>query len=140
MMHRLEPDALRDARPLASGRAASTHCSSGEPYRANRAHLADLLIAELTRSPAGIGDLVAEALARLRLAPAVTLHLHPDDRALLPPPARLCEAHGMHGALAIVEDPSLTRGGCLLQSADGTLDARVETRVELLLAAAEASA
>lgn len=140
MMWRLAPDALRDVRALdVPGAPASARVTS-DPYRADRAHLAALLIEALSRTPACIADIVAQALPRFREAREIKLHLHPADRALLPAPALLREAHALRGSLVLVDDATLTRGGCLLQAAEGALDARVETRVDQLLTTAEACA
>lgn len=138
MMRRLAPESLRDVR-----RFGTPQPSQGDPsdlYRAQRAHLTRLLLAELARAPAGIVDTVAEALARVRDARETRLRVHPEDRILLPTADQLCARHGLRGVLTLLEDATLTRGGCVLQSTDGTLDARVETRVGRLLAAAEAFA
>jgi flagellar assembly protein FliH len=56
---------------------------------------------------------------------ASTLRLHPDDLALLQPAmGEALEAMKVH----LVADDLLTRGGCLVESASGAVDARVEKR------------
>jgi flagellar assembly protein FliH len=78
-----------------------------------------------------LGD-VSEALA----VAAFTVHLHPRDLDLLREAPQLASwldgsAPGA-GAPRWVADPEVPRGGCLITSADGTLDARLESQLEAL--------
>jgi len=60
----------------------------------------------------------------------LTIHLHPDDHALVAqslmldgdPPPRM------------VDDPSITRGGCRVKAVDSIVDATVETRLASIAA------
>lgn len=95
-------------------------------YRADAARLRALLISELSRSFAALaGPLIARSGAG-----PITLRAHPNDLAELP-------ALPGDAPLTRLADPSLTRGGCVVESAAGMLDATVEARVARLLAAAE---
>jgi flagellar assembly protein FliH len=60
----------------------------------------------------------------------VRIHLHPDDLALVR--AHLADAleHGHH---RLIEDDSMTRGGCRLDGAGSEIDATVETRWRRIL-------
>ena len=81
---------------------------------------------ELAARPAAVARVAEEALDALLLsARHITLRLHPDDRALV--------AEGAADALAsrggrLVADPSIARGGCLVESDIGMVDASIETR------------
>lgn len=92
-----------------------------------------LLGGELQLAPERIGALVDDALGRVRGATTVELRLHPDD-------ARAWEA-ARRGPDAgtptptVVPDPTIERGGCLVRSNLGEVDARVATRADRLLAA-----
>jgi hypothetical protein len=105
--------------------------AAGDAVRRSSRRIADVatlraqLLAELTRD---FTELARGLLARMGDADDVALRAHPDDLA------RLAD---LDPRIARIADPALSRGGCLLQSASGELDATVETRVALLLAGAE---
>ncbi|HET8938209.1 MAG TPA: FliH/SctL family protein [Polyangiales bacterium] len=98
-----------------------------------------LLGSALTVEPEKIAALLRPHLARMRRAQRVVLRLHPDDATWLEqnPTAlmELREQHTLASSLELRPDPSITRGGCVVESNIGELDARVETRLTLLAAA-----
>jgi len=103
--------------------------------RAFEAHVVDaaLLLAEaiLDRELAVAADPGRDALVRaLAVAPAgiasATVRLHPDDAARLGPVEDL--APGVE--LAVVADPAVEPGGCLLQCGDTAVDASVRAALE----------
>ncbi len=62
------------------------------------------------------------ALARLHTRTMASVHLHPDDHAYLSAhPERLG-----NGSIEIIEDRSVTRGGCLVRTEMGDLNATIE--------------
>lgn len=83
---------------------------------------------ELQVHPQLIAQVAAESVdALLDSARHLVLRLHPDDVALV--------ADGAADALAargtrLVADPAIERGGCLLESDSGRVDARISTRWE----------
>ena len=80
--------------------------------------------------------LAARALAAARHRRRVTLRLHPDDAPGLRGEAgRLGALLARAPALSIQEDPAVGRGGLLVETEAGTLDARLETRLEAVEAA-----
>ena len=83
---------------------------------------------ELATRPELIVQAVRQAVAAL---PAATrelrVRLHPDDLALM----RELEAAETHWQL--VADPALKRGDCLLESERSRLDARLETRLAVMI-------
>jgi len=81
----------------------------------------------------GVTAVVQDALARvLQPAAQATLTLNPADAALVQ--ARLGETL-VAGGWRIVEDHTITRGGCKLQTLASELDATVETRWRRITAA-----
>lgn len=116
---------------------AAPHTASAESVQ--RA-LCALLDEELALKPGHIRSVVERELLRLRRARAIRLHVHPLDAGQLEPSAAYCERLELRGTLDVVEDASLSRGGCLLTSNLGQTDARLETRLaaalELLAAGA----
>ncbi len=86
---------------------------------------------ELKADPGQVTALIREAVGRLPAARAeVRVHLHPEDAAAIA--ERLAQAGGER-AWTVVEDPTLTRGGCLVRSENSQIDARVESRVNAIV-------
>lgn len=97
------------------------------------AALRALLQEELALKPEHICAVVDRELLRLQRARTVTLHVHPLDARLLAPCASYVEGLSLRGVLCVVEDESVTRGGCILHSNLGDVDASVETRLAAAL-------
>lgn len=90
-------------------------------------HLARQIVrTELATEPARIAVVAHEALDTLLLsAQHITLRVHPDDHALVAQGA--AEVLAARGA-RLLSDVSMTRGGCLVESDIGVIDASIETR------------
>lgn len=87
---------------------------------------------ELRFEPTQIIALVRESLAQLPLAAReVRVHLHPQDAATVR--EHLAGGTGER-VWTLVEDPTLTRGGCLVQSDSSRVDARLESRIAAIAA------
>jgi flagellar assembly protein FliH len=94
---------------------------------------AELLGTALTADPTHILTLLAPHLARIRRAAVISLKVHPQDAAWLERHAdALRERAGLSGRLELQADPSIARGGCFIESSQGEVDARVETRLDEL--------
>ncbi|MCY1243941.1 Flagellar assembly protein FliH [compost metagenome] len=78
-------------------------------------------------TPEGIRAQVAHAREGLQGRPLVAVHLHPDDLAML-----RAASGSEDSALQWVADPAVAVGGCILQSPQGGLDARLETQLRTL--------
>lgn len=87
-----------------------------------------LLHAELELDPARIRHIVHDVLQRARRARHVTVRAHPDDIDALRASAR--ETRGP--AMELEADARIERGGCVVATEAGELDARVEVRVAAL--------
>jgi type III secretion system HrpE/YscL family protein len=118
---------------LERARSAALDALSEHAQRAARLAAEHVIAAELALVPERIAAIVEEQLTRVRRARRAVLHVHPDDvpalRAWLD--ARV-GAHQAVAAIEIVGDAALARGGCVVVSDIGTIDARVETRLERL--------
>jgi len=81
---------------------------------------------ELVQRPETVVHVAQEALDTLLLsARHVTLRVHPDDQPLVADgAAEVLEARGAR----LVADASIERGGCIVESSIGVVDASVETR------------
>ncbi|MCX8049936.1 MAG: flagellar assembly protein FliH [Methylohalobius sp.] len=93
-----------------------------------------LIRRELKTDPGQIVAVVREALALLPVARRhVTLVLHPKDAELVRGALDLGQSKV---AWKIVEDPTLTRGGCRVETETSRIDATVENRLSAVIAAA----
>lgn len=89
---------------------------------------------ELRVEPTQVIAILRESLALLpATAREVRVHLHPEDAATvrehLTPPAG-------GRAWTLVEDPTLSRGGCIVHSDASRIDARLESRIAAIAASA----
>lgn len=88
-----------------------------------------VLHAALEDAPARVVPAVREELTRIRRAKQIEVRVHPTDAATLEAALARGESLGS-GALRITADAAITRGGCVLTSELGTLDARLEVQLE----------
>jgi type III secretion system HrpE/YscL family protein len=93
---------------------------------------------ELAQRPELARTIAGQLLSRVQRARSVTLRAHPDDCAVLAAELdALRERAGTSGSLRLHPDPSITRGGCIVHSDVGSLDARVETQLSAIARALE---
>jgi len=93
------------------------------------------IMGQLALTPAGVRTLLAQSLAQLHGATALGVRLHAQDLAALradPEAAQLLASLG--GAVRWQPDNSVRLGGCVLDGASGSLDARLETQLQALRA------
>ena len=90
-------------------------------------HLARAIVrAELVAQPELVAAVAQEAVDTLLLsARHITLRVHPDDHAFVATGA--ADVLAARGA-RLLADASMTRGGCLVESDIGVIDASIETR------------
>lgn len=95
---------------------------------------AERLVGEaLALAPERIASIVGDELARARRAREVTVRVHPDDAPHVESLRALITARaGRPGTFSVRADPAVTRGGCLVETDLGTIDARLETKIEAL--------
>ena len=141
----LRADAEREGRAVAEAALAKELLRMAEALDLERASLREAAIEialqaarrvigqALTERPELVRQSVTALLARVRRARSVTVRVHPDDQATLGPElASLRERSGLDGTLRFESDASLTRGGCVVHSDVGSLDARIETQLAAL--------
>lgn len=120
-------DALRDAANQAQQRYQDAIAGLEDALVAGAFDLAEALLGrelELATSPGR--DAVTRALRLAAGTDPVSVRLHPDDIATLGEPTSLAPGR----ALTVVADPSVERGGCLLQVGDGRVDARLSAALD----------
>lgn len=90
---------------------------------------------ELKTDPAQVIGVIRECVGRLPAAARdVRVKLHPQDAAVVR--ELLTTTPGTERAWNIVEDPALTRGGCIVVSDSSQIDARLDARLNAVVAAA----
>lgn len=90
---------------------------------------------ELKTDPAQVIGVIRECVGRLPAAARdVRVKLHPQDAAVVR--ELLATTPGTERAWNIVEDPALTRGGCIVVSDSSQIDARLDARLNAVVAAA----
>ncbi|BFO56023.1 MULTISPECIES: FliH/SctL family protein [Comamonadaceae] len=88
----------------------------------------------------GARELLARSLEAWHGRHPLSVHLHPDDAAMLREDAATLEVLASRGfdagreSVRWVADPEVRMGGCLLRSAEGALDARLERQLQALAA------
>lgn len=93
-----------------------------------------ILRRELKTDPAQIVAVIRESVARLPAsAREIRVQLHPEDAAVVR--EHLAEPTADR-AWSIVEDPALSRGGCLVRTENSQIDARFDSRLNAIVAAA----
>lgn len=86
---------------------------------------------ELRADPAQVIAVIRECVSRLPASCRdVRVHLHPEDAAVV---RERLAAPGQERAFSIVDDPTLSRGGCLIRSESSQIDARFESRLAALV-------
>jgi flagellar biosynthesis/type III secretory pathway protein FliH len=95
--------------------------------------VAQKLVAGLPISAVMVEEVVRDALAQVEGTAQFTVRLHPSDLELLQKTDSPLLANG-DGAkeFRFLSSPEVTRGGCLVQTHFGTVDARRETKFDLL--------
>jgi len=87
---------------------------------------------ELRIDPAQVIAIIRESLAELPAAAReIRVQLHPDDAAVV---HERLTAPASERAWTIVEDPTMSRAGCIIKSGSTRIDARLESRINTVIA------
>jgi flagellar assembly protein FliH len=131
-----QAEALRQLGQL----GANAQAQLAEKFKAVEQHLVVLatetaikLVNGLPVEPTMVEAAVHEALALVEQNAEVTIFLNPDDLALLKEGGSKLVAAAPHARkLHFVIHPQVSRGGCLVETSHGMIDAQRETRIDLL--------
>ncbi|MBO8171019.1 MAG: flagellar assembly protein FliH [Bacillaceae bacterium] len=107
--------------------------SEAEPFLIELStQIAQKIIAEeLSLNPDKMTEMVAEALARVRVIGTITLSVDPEYHAfVMQNRERLLRVIDGQSELMIIPDHQLKGGGCVIQTPMGSLDARIDTQLE----------
>jgi flagellar assembly protein FliH len=89
---------------------------------------------ELKTDPAQVIAVIRESVGRLPAAARnIRVHLHPEDAAVV---RQYLATPSSDRAWNIVEDPALSRGGCVVRTDTSQLDARLDSRLNAIVSAA----
>jgi flagellar assembly protein FliH len=100
---------------------------------------AQKIVAGLPITAKMVDAVVREALRQVEDTAEVTIQLHPDDLALLrKQKAKILDGAEGSAPLRFAGSAEVTRGGCLVQTRFGIIDARRETKFQQLHGAATA--
>jgi len=95
--------------------------------------VAQKLVADMPISAAMIEAVVRDALTQVEGTAQFTVRLHPADLELLEKSdSPLLAADDSEKEFRFLSSPEVSRGGCLVQTHFGTVDARRETKFDLL--------
>ena len=87
---------------------------------------------ELRVDPAQVIGIIREALAELPAAAReIRVHLHPEDAKIV---RERLTAPAYERAWTVVEDPTMSRGGCVVRTDNSQIDARLESRINTVIA------
>ncbi len=123
---------------LQNGVLNSVRAAIPQVIRDTEEMLIDLAVATAERLVAGmpvdreaVEFAVREALTQVEDGSQVRVLLHADDLALLKKGgSQLLDADVSEGAMIIEPSPDVTRGGCILRTRFGDIDARRETKLQ----------
>jgi flagellar assembly protein FliH len=91
---------------------------------------------ELKTDPSQVIGVIRESVGRLPAAARdVRVYLHPQDAAIVRELLATPSANEPR-AWSVVEDPALQRGGCIVRSEASQIDARLDSRLNAVVAAA----
>jgi flagellar assembly protein FliH len=95
--------------------------------------VAQKLVADMPVSAAMVEAAVQDALCQVEGTAEITVRLHPADLELLQNAhSQLLESGNADGDFRVLGSSEVTRGGCLVQTRFGVVDARRETKFDLL--------
>lgn len=87
---------------------------------------------EIKTDPGQVVAVVREAVAALPVVSRnIRLHLHPEDAVIVQEVLSLSESER---AWTVIEDPSISRGGCRVVSENSQVDATLEARLAQIIA------
>ena len=120
------------AATLEADRAAHTRRAEDSVYTLATAMAHQLVQREIATDPSIVRDLVRRALDVLPIDGALEVRLHPEDLAALGPDRDLFAPGGRRLDLHWVAEPSLQRGGFVIESPHRVIDGRLDQVLEAM--------
>lgn len=95
-----------------------------------------ILAREIAENPTTVLPIVRSAIDKVRDQEQITVRVHPDDYDfVLAARLELSAMLARDNALSVVADGALKNGDCMVETPYGTVDARIDTQLELVKAA-----
>lgn len=92
-----------------------------------------VLARELEENPTAILPIVKEALAKVRDQDQIVIRVNPEDYEMVLMAKRDLQLMvGRENAVGVSVDHTVAQGGCVIDTALGTVDARLDTKLELV--------
>ena len=90
-----------------------------------------IIVEEVGERPSAVLAVVREALQRVRDQKQIVIHVSPDDYDFILAARReLQSVIGAEQSLSITADPVLNKGGCLIETSFGTVEAGIDTQLD----------
>ncbi len=90
-----------------------------------------IIVNEVETRPAAVLELVRGALSRVRDQNQIIIHVSPDDYEFILQSRRILQAVvGAEQTLTVTADAVLGKGGCLIETSFGTVEAGIDTQLE----------
>jgi flagellar assembly protein FliH len=94
-----------------------------------------IIRSELSRRPELTANIVREALQLAAGSPDMRVRMHPLDVEQMRASSReIVDRLATLGESTLVPDDSISRGGCLIETRHGVIDARIESQLEQIVA------
>lgn len=87
---------------------------------------------ELEQNEATVADIVATALRQARQSARVTVRVSPADLLLVEQHPRKFDADGRIPLVDFIADPAVARGGCIIETETGKINAQLNTQLRVL--------
>jgi flagellar biosynthesis/type III secretory pathway protein FliH len=95
--------------------------------------IAQKLVGSLAITPEMVESSVKDALGQIEQSTRIKVLLHPEDLSLLQKiDSALLPQAGSQSAMQVQSSSDVTRGGCIVETDFGTIDARRETKLEMI--------
>lgn len=90
-----------------------------------------IIVDEVETRPAVVLELVRGALTRVRDQNQIIIHVSPDDYEFILQSRRILQTVvGAEQTLTVTADAVLSKGGCLIETSFGTVEAGIDTQLE----------
>ncbi|HEX7314753.1 MAG TPA: type III secretion system stator protein SctL [Pyrinomonadaceae bacterium] len=87
---------------------------------------------EIETDPATLADIVATALRNARQHETLVVRVHPANLPDVQSRREQIDPAGRARFIDFVPDPRVSRGGCIIESESGTVDAQLDTQLRVL--------
>ena len=87
---------------------------------------------EIERDDSALADMVSAALRHARQREMLVVRVNPNDLTIIQKHRDRLNLAARERFLDIIADPRVARGGCIIESESGTVDAQLETQLRVL--------